>query len=81
MSAVNLLDLRSKLILAAIVLALPIGGYYTGKLVEQNACSSKAAVKVLKANVKRKDDDARIDKAVDAMPDATVHSAYMHWVR
>lgn len=77
----NLLDLRSKLILLGIVFLLPIGGYYSGKFVEQNACSSKSAVKVLKANIKRKDDDARIDKAVDAMDDAAVHGAYLYWVR
>ena len=77
----NLLDLRSKLILLGIVVLLPIGGYYAGKFVEQNACSSKAAVKVLKADIKRRDEDARIDKAVDAMDDTTVHRAYQHWVR
>ena len=77
----NPLDLRSKLILAGIVLLLPIGGYYMGKLVEGNACSSKAAVKVLKADIKKRNNDATIDKAVDAMDDATVHRAYLHWVR
>ena len=77
----NLLDLRSKLILLAIVVLLPIGGYYAGKFVEGNACSSKAAVKVLKADIKKRNNDAAIDKAVDAMDDATVHGAYLHWVR
>ena len=74
-------SLKNKLILVAIVLLLPIGGYYTGKFVEGNACSSKAAVKVLKADIKRRDEDAKIDKAVDSMDDTAVHGAYMHWVR
>lgn len=77
----NLLGLKYKLILAAVVLLLPIGGYYTGKLVQENSCSSKAAVKVLVANEKRRESDAEIDRSVDAMDAGSVHSAYEHWVR
>lgn len=73
--------IQNKLILAAVLVTLPIGGYYTGKLVAGNICNSKAVVKVLKADIKRREDDAEIDKTIDAMDDATVHRAYMHWMR
>lgn len=76
-----MIDIRTKLIVALLIMALPIGGYYTGKLVEKNACSSKSAVKVLKANEKKREKNDAIDTAIDSMSDADVERAFAHWVR